>query len=331
MGQKQTKILVTGANGFVGRAVCAKLTASGVSVRAAVRHLDRVHPPGGLESMAGVEQVEVGDVTGHTRWEGALDGVDGVVHLAARVHVMRERSRDPLEAFRQVNVEGTRNLAAQAARAGVRRMVLLSTVKVNGEATKETPFKETDPPAPQDPYAVSKWEAEQALWEVSAQSKLEGVVLRPPLMYGPGVKGNFLRLMKLVWRRVPLPLANVKNRRNLLGVDNLAFLAALCLTHPEATGKTFLAVEGEGISTPELLHKMGDALGRRPVMFPFTLGALRGGFGLVGLGRELDRLTGSLELDGSESRQLLGWDPPLTLEQNLLATAQWFKTRKTRS
>ena len=237
-------ILVTGANGFVGTALCRYLVASGVEVRGAVRRLDR---PG--VQVNGVEYVQVGEIGPGTDWSAALQGVDVVIHLAARVHVMKEFSRDPLADFRAVNTAGTESLAKLAATKGVRRIVYLSSIKVNGSVGAG--FTEADAPHPQDAYALSKWEAEQALHRISGETKLEVVVLRPPLVYGPGVGGNFLRLMKLMRRRWLLPLASVHNRRSLIYLGNLVDAIALSVGHPAAAGETFLVSDGEDLSTAE--------------------------------------------------------------------------------
>jgi nucleoside-diphosphate-sugar epimerase len=246
-----------------------------------------------------------------------------VVHLAARVHVMRERAADPLAEHRRVNRDATLALARAAQRAGVRRFVFMSTIKVNGERTTGAPFSERDAPAPADPYAISKWEAEQGLQAIAAGGALELAVLRPPLVYGPGVKGNFLRLMKLVARRVPLPLGGVDNRRSLIYVGNLASAIERACLAPGAQG-TFLVSDGADLSTADLLRKLGDAMGRPARLFPLPA-ALLGALGrAAGKGDEVTRMLESLRVDCSAARRELQWQIPFTVEQGLQDTADWF-------
>jgi UDP-glucose 4-epimerase len=234
-----TKVFVTGADGFVGRAVCRRLLGTGHLVRAglwsgALWPALQAATPGLSESAV------IGDLGANPNFNGALENVAVVVHLAARVHIVHDGTVDPLKEYRRVNVDGTEALACAAAKQGVRRMVFVSTVKVNGESTSGRPFTEGDPPDPQDPYAVSKWEAEEALRSVAVKTGLEVVIVRPPLVYGPGVRANFLRLMRLVERGIPLPLPDTKNRRSLIGVENLADFLALCASHPGAANETFM-------------------------------------------------------------------------------------------
>jgi nucleoside-diphosphate-sugar epimerase len=248
-------VCVTGANGLVGAALCSKLNVSGFKVRGVVRL---------SHSLASVtEHVSAGNLEAVTEWASALAGVSCVIHCAARTHVMHETAGDGFAAYRAVNVDGSRRLAEQAATEGVRRLVYLSSIKVNGEKTAHgAPFLFSDAPAPEDAYAISKWEAEQALWEVSSKTGLEVVVVRPTLVYGTGVKGNLARLLKLVRSGVPLPLGAVKNRRSLIGLDNLVDLLIRCVDHPEAAGQTILVSDGEDVSTPDLLRYMAGAMGR---------------------------------------------------------------------
>jgi nucleoside-diphosphate-sugar epimerase len=310
-------LLVTGANGFVGRVLCTELAQSGFGVRAAVREASRA---AGLPAT----RVSVGDLSASTDWSNALDGVDAVVHLAARVHVMDEKAADPLHAFRSLNVDVTRALAEAAARRGVKRFVYVSSIKVNGESTRLEPFHPDDVPNPSDPYAVSKWEAEQCLWRICAETGLEGVVVRPPLVYGPGVGGNFLRLLKLVRRGVPLPFGAVENRRSMIYVGNLARALIACATDARAAGKTYLASDGRDLSTAELVRRLGDAMGVRARLVPIPPGLLKLAGSLTGKTAEVDRLIGSLALDSSHLLATLGWVPPYPVEEGLLATARWF-------
>ncbi len=312
------KVLVTGANGFVGRALCGTLLRHGHWVRGALRQVGS-----GVPVLEGVEPVVVGSISAGTDWKVALDGCDVVVHLAARVHVMDDKARDPLAEFREVNAEGTLNLARQAAQAGVRRFIFISTIKVNGEG-RDAPYSETDVPAPEDAYAISKWEAEQGLHKIAQETGLEVVTLRPPLVYGPGVKANFQRLIQTVARGWPLPLGAIRNRRSLLYLGNFVDAIRVCAEHPEAAGQTFLLDDGEAVSTPELIRRLADALGCPARLLAVPVGALEMGGFLLGKRAAVTRLTRSLYVDGSAIRARLGWKPPHTLQQGLAATvAGW--------
>ena len=320
-------VFVTGANGFVGRHVCQALVGSGYRVLVAVRDRGRCLD---LKSM-GCEPVAVGDIGGDTDWTQALRGVNRVVHLAARVHVMDERKRNSLEEYRRVNVLGTQRLAEQAAAAGVRRLVYLSSIKVNGETTVgRQVMRESDPPAPQDPYGQSKWEAEQVLHRVADGTGLEVVILRPPLIYGPGVGANFLALMKAVSRGVPMPLGSIHNARSLLYVGNLVNAIALCLQHPDARGQTYLVTDGEDISTPALVQKLAAALDRpvRLISVPTAILGLAGA--LTGRRAVVARLAGSLVVDSSKIRRDLSWQPPYSLEEGLRVTAEAYRLQSRR-
>ncbi|MDP1619856.1 MAG: NAD-dependent epimerase/dehydratase family protein [bacterium] len=288
------KILVTGASGFVGSALCARLASQGMHVVGAVRSLPE-------RPLPSVNYSIVSDLSATTDWRAALAGVDGVIHCAARVHVMRETATDPLAVFRAANVAGSAQLARQAATAGVKRLVFVSSIKVNGEETSHIPplttrerggFREDDPAAPQDPYGVTKWEAEQLLTEIAQQTGLEISIVRPPLVYGPGVKGNLARLLGWVERGVPLPLAGIDNARSLLGLDNFTSALATCLTHPAAAGRTYLLRDGEDISTPGLLRRIGQLLGKPARLFALPAPLLEGLAGLLGRRADIQRLTG---------------------------------------
>lgn len=310
-------IAVTGAYGFVGRALCQAIRAQGLPLRALSRG-----------PQADGAAVVVGDLAQLPDLAPALAGVDVLIHLAARVHVMRETAADPLAEFRRANVEATRHLAYAAAAAGVRRLVYASSAKVNGEDSGATPFRADDPPHPQDAYAVSKWEAEQALWRVAAETGLEVVVLRPPLVYGPGVGGNFLRLLRWVQWGAPLPLAALRNRRSLLFVGNLADALLACALKPAAAGQTYLVCDGEACSTPELMRRLAQSMHRPCRLWPCPPAVLRLGTALLGKSAEWQRLAGSLELDDSDLlRRELAWQPPYSAQQGLEITAQWFKQR----
>lgn len=306
------RVCVTGAQGFIGSALCCALVRQGWVMVPAVRRARGL--PG---------EVAVGDIGPRTDWHATLAGCDAVVHLAARAHVMREARREPLAAFQEVNTAGTLHLARQAAEAGVRRFVYLSSVKVLGEG-REAPYTLADAAAPAEPYALSKWEAEQGLLALGRNTGMEIVVLRPPLVYGPGVKANFLSLMRAVARGWPLPLGAVRNRRSLLYLGNLVSAIEACLIHPAAAGQTFLVSDGEDVSTPELIRRLGMALGRPARLWPVPPPLLRLVATLLGRGAQAGRLLGSLAVDGSALRAVLGWTPPHTLDEGLRATARWY-------
>jgi len=312
-------ILVTGASGFVGGALCRKLgELATYAPRAALRKAG-----GGLPS--GVLSVTVGELTCCTDWAPALVGVDAVVHAAARVHVMNETSLDSLAEFRKVNVDGTLRLARQAAAAGVRRFIFISSIKVNGETSPpDQPFLADHEPAPQDAYGISKLEAEQGLYKVAQATGMEVVVIRPVLVYGPGVKANFQRMMRWVQRGVPLPFGAVDNRRSLISVVNLVDLIVTCIDHPHAANQTFLASDGEDVSLAQLLRRLGIALGRPARLLPVPQEALLLAARALGRRDLCQRLFGSLQVDIGKNLHLLGWAPPLTLEQGLAMTARSF-------
>jgi lipopolysaccharide/colanic/teichoic acid biosynthesis glycosyltransferase/nucleoside-diphosphate-sugar epimerase len=310
------KILVTGASGFVGRALCAEAIRRALPVRAAVRESCAWIPPG-------CECARIDGLSAETDWSGALRGVSTVIHLAARVHVMREDAADPLAAFRAVNAAGTERLARQAVECGVKRLVFVASVKVVGEATSgEAKFSESDPPMPRDAYGISKWEAEQALWKIARHSALEGVVVRPPLVYGAGVKGNFAALVAALRWRWPLPFASVDNARSLIYVGNLVDALLLCAEHPAAAGRTYLVCDGEDLSTPGLLRRLGKAMGKPPRLWPCPPGLLRTMASAVGQGIRIDRLLGSLRVDAARIRRELGWSPPYSVDEGLAASVE---------
>lgn len=241
---------------------------------------------------------------------------------------MHDRAHDPLAAFRDVNTHGTERLARSAMGAGVHRIVYVSTIKVNGEATGAEPFSETDPPAPSDPHGVSKWEVEQCLQRLAADTGLEMMIVRPPLVYGPGVKGNFLTLLRWAERGIPLPLGDCRNRRSLVGLENFVDFLARCVTHPVAAGETFHAADDEDLSTSELLRWVAQALGRPARLFRAPVSWLRSGVRLVGRVAIYQRLCGSLQVDSGKGRLVLGWVPPLSVDEELARTARWFLATK---
>lgn len=312
------KTLITGANGFVGQSLCIELLQQDHLVRTAVRPANI--PTGNTEAVA------IDAIDGETNWDEALSGIDVVIHLAARVHVMKDTSTDPMAEFLKVNLHGTVNLAQQAARAGVKRIVYVSSIKVNGERTGETAsFTELDTPNPQDPYAVSKWQAEQALQRIAQETNLEVVTVRPPLVYGPGAKGNFISLLAAIDRGIPLPLASDSNSRSLVYVGNLVDALITCATHLAAAGQTYLISDGEDVSTAVLVEKIAQALGRSSRSFHFPPSLLRALAGLAGRSDQADRLLGSLRVSSEKIRSELSWFPPYTLEQGLRATAEWYR------
>jgi nucleoside-diphosphate-sugar epimerase len=320
------KVLITGANGFVGRAVWLRLNKT--------RGMQAV---GSVRSAAGfpdkkAQFVVMGDLTARTDWSEALAGVDTVVHTAARVHVMNDAVADPLTVFRSVNVQGTLQLARQAASVGVKRFVFLSSIKVNGEVTpvphlgslakrgrekERAKFSADDVPAPQDPYGVSKMEAEQGLCQIAAETNMAVVIIRPPLVYGPGVKANFAALMRAVRRGFPLPLGAVHNKRSLVALDNLVDFIVTCITHPQAANQTFLVSDGQDLSTTELVLGMARAAGVPARFLPVPMWALQAVATMLGKGDVVQRLCGNLQVDISKARSLLGWVPPLSVEEGL--------------
>lgn len=315
-------ILVTGFTGFVGGALVSRLAANSAceGVVAVVRR--KIELP-----LDGVHQIQVGDLLSTTDWGNALQGVDAVVHCAARVHVMQDDAIDPLEAYREVNVKGTLNLARQAAQAGVSRFVFVSSIKVNGEATQPgQTFSADDLPSPLDPYGVSKREAELGLREIEEQTGMEVVIVRPPLVYGPGVKANFAAMMRWVARGIPLPLGAIHNARSMVALDNLVDLLVTCIKHPTAAGHTFLVSDGEDVSTTELLRRTAHTMGKKAFLLPVPAIALELSATLLGKRAVAQRLCGSLQVDITKTRSLLGWNPPLTLDEGLKKAVAGMKT-----
>lgn len=307
------KVLVSGANGFVGSALCPRL--------AALRHtvIPTVRRPSGIADEVILYGVE--------SWKTALKGCDSVIHLAACAHVMQNQHRDPIQAFRADNVDTTIELAKHAVDAGVRRFVFMSSIKVNGEKTDPgCSFSHDDPVDPKDPYAISKWEAEQGILELAKSTGLEVVIIRPPLVYGPGVKGNFATLIKWVKNGIPLPLGGaIHNRRSMMALDNLVNFTALCAdiqASPNAKGQVFLVSDGEDVSTAELLRKVAKAYRRNSRLFRVPEGLMRVAARWMGKASIADRLFGSLVIDDSKARQILGWHPASSMDEQLQRMAQ---------
>jgi UDP-glucose 4-epimerase len=305
-------ILVTGANGFVGAALCRTLSAGGRHVVAAVRQ------------GAGAGQVNVGDLGPATDWRPALDSCKVVIHLAARVHVMSDASQDPLAAYREVNVDATLNLARQAQQQGVTRFVFVSSVKVNGEATFGGAFSAADAPMPCDPYGQSKLEAELALQEFGNSSGLEVVIVRPPLVYGPGVKANFHNLLRLVKLGVPLPFGSVRNYRSMVALDNLVDLLIVCADHPGAAGRTLMVSDGDDLSIGQLVGMIGTSMGKRILLIPVPVGMMQGAARLIGKAAVVERLFGSLQVNIDATRSALKWNPVIAPQDAIDRTVAHF-------
>jgi nucleoside-diphosphate-sugar epimerase len=314
------QILITGANGFIGQYLThyliEKTKIKDTEIIRVIRKLTTTDPE---------NYVAVGNIEQDTNWQAVLQGVDIIIHLAARVHVMNETSANPLQEFRQTNLQGTLNLAQYAVKAGVKRLIYLSSIKVNGEKTTDQAFIADDSNAiaksntklVNDPYALSKQEAEQALLNLHKQQLLEVVIIRPPLVYGPGVKGNFSRLINLVKKQLPLPLAGIKNKRSLVSIDNLCSLIYCCMQHPKASGEIFLVSDGDDVSTSQLMQTMAQAMNCKNRLFKLPYHLLKVLASMAGKSSEFQRLFESLSVDISKNKKLLHWEPELSLKQAL--------------
>ena len=313
-----SKVLVTGATGFVGREVCRHLIQKGHTVLGTTRDQKLSFGP------ENIPLYHLPEFNSGMDWLPAVSGVDAVVHLAARVHQVIDQSEDPLSEYRRVNLDGTKTLAIAAAKAGVKRLVFLSSIKVNGELTQGGPFSEDDHPAPVDAYGVSKWAAEKALIKVASAQGMAAVILRSPLVYGPHVGGNFAVLARAVIKKRPMPLCAIANRRSLVYVGNLASAIFSCLDHPDAPGETFLVSDGEDVSTGELVSRMAKATSIRNWLFYCPVWLLRVAGTLAGRQQMIDRITGSLEVNSDKIRHVLSWSPPYSLDEGLQATMNFF-------
>ncbi|WP_445005922.1 UDP-glucose 4-epimerase family protein [Halomonas mongoliensis] len=314
------KAMITGATGFVGQGVLERLNQQAKWVP----YLALRRPPS-AEAIQAHSYTLVGDITPETDWHDALIDCQAVVHCAARVHVMDDPEVDPLAAFREANVAGTLNLARQAAESGIKRFVFISSIKVNGEQTSaDRPFQADDTPAPSDPYGISKHEAEQGLLALAEETGMEVVIIRSPLVYGPGVKANFASLMRWLQKGVPLPLGAIHNQRSLVARGNLVDLIVTCLDHPDAANQIFLAGDGEDLSTTQLLRRMGQALGKPARLVPVPAGLLEAGAAVLGKRDVAQRLCGSLCVDIGKAQRLIGWQPPISIETALQETADAF-------
>ncbi|WP_052481098.1 NAD-dependent epimerase/dehydratase family protein [Gilvimarinus agarilyticus] len=309
----ERKVLITGANGFVGGHLRAGLLREG-----------------GYQVIAGVRQpitdqeVKVAEDLTIEQWCESLQGVDTVIHAAARAHVLQENEADPYHLYDKINIEMTRNLALAASLSGVRRFIFISSIGVNG-VKNSTPFTELDCPGPKGAYAWSKYRAEQTLWEITASTAMEVVILRPPLVYGPGVKANFHSMLQWVDSRIPLPLRSVENKRSLLGVENLVDFIEVVIRHPAAANQLFLLADGEDLSTPQLLQVLAEGLGRPSMLFHCPQKLLVLAAKVMGKGSLATKLCGSLQIDTSKAQNLLGWIPPASPHDALMRTAQAFR------
>ncbi|MDH0238981.1 UDP-glucose 4-epimerase family protein [Aeromonas caviae] len=303
------RVLVTGANGFVGCTLFKYL-----------HEVEQYHVSGSVRTADTAQKnlFTVGELSENTNWSEALEGQHVVIHVAARAHVMDEAIIDPLTEYRRVNVAGTSNLARQAANAGVKRFIFISSIKVNGESTAaDSPFQHIDKAMPEDLYGISKAEAEDGLWQIGKETGMEIVIIRPPLVYGPGVKANFASMMKWASKNLPLPLGAVCNSRSLVALDNLISLIVTCIDHPKAANQTFLVSDDRDVSTTQLLRMMAHAFGKKARLLPIPMSWIRGVASLLGKKAVADRLCGSLQVDITYTKETLGWKPPVTMEQQL--------------
>lgn len=311
-------ILVTGADGFVGGYLCEQLLLKGFRVKAAVCKKFRC---GSVP--LGVEVVEIEPIGFDTDWTTAIDGVNIVIHLAARVHAVKDAAADPLVEYRRVNTHGTETLAKAAQMYGVRRFIYMSSVKVNGEG-RNTPYTENDVPQPEDSYGISKFEAEQILREISIRSGLEFVILRPTLIYGPKVRANFLKLMRIVSSGFPIPFGSINNLRHFVYIGNCVDATIACIDHPKAVGETFLVSDDRRVSTGELVRLLALFMGVKPRLFPFPVSILKTIGDLLGKKDEVIRMLCSLYIDNSKIKKTLGWEPPYSIEEGIRETVKWY-------
>ena len=312
------KVLVTGATGFIGQALIKCLSNHDFEITATTRQDNASLTPN-------VRQIQVGDLLPSTDWSDALSGVNVVIHLAARVHIMNDDSGDPAAEFRKINTLGTLNLARQAAKLKVSRFIYLSSIKVNGETTiVDEPFNEQVSVVPTDPYGLSKYLAEQGLEEIANQTMMDVVIIRPPLVYGPNVKANFETMMKWLYKGIPLPLGTIHNQRSLVALDNLVDLIKTCIEHPNASNQIFLVSDDEDLSTTELLQRLAVSLGKSSHLVPVPAYLLTTVATLLGKRNFAQRLCGSLHIDISHTKQALGWSPPVSVTKALQDTANTY-------
>ncbi len=323
MANADRRVVVTGATGFIGSALLRALEATHAwDVRGTTRGPETNDPRRS-------NLVSVGDLAADTNWRTALEGATAVVHTAARVHMMDDRACDSMPEYRRMNVESTLNLARQAVASGLRQFVFLSSIKVNGDSTPiDRPFTADDKPRPNGAYAVSKYEAEEGLRQIGKETGLKVTIVRPVLVYGPGVRANFLSMMRWVDRGIPLPFGSIRNARSLVALDNLVDLIGKCLLHPMASGQTFLLSDGEDLSTPELLRRTASAMGRPTRLMPVPEFVLRSAATIAGKPGVGARMCGSLRVDIEKTRRLLGWSPPMPVDRALEKTVRYFLDEK---
>ncbi|MFJ4373774.1 NAD-dependent epimerase/dehydratase family protein [Pseudomonas japonica] len=313
------RVLVTGAKGFVGRAVFERLQAdASITVTGAVRSLPAEEPSAG-------SYFAIGDMGPDTDWSIALDGVDVVIHLAARAHILNDTNSDPLSAFRRTNVEAALALARSAIEKGVKRFVFISSIGVNGNVTDAVPFSESSVPAPHADYATSKYEAEEALKQLMSGSSMELVIIRPPLVYAAHAPGNFRRLLKLVASGLPMPFGMVKNQRSLVALENLADFIITCAGHPAAANELFLISDDEDVSTAQMLRLLAEGMGKKQVLLPVPSAVLGGLAAAAGKKNLYIQLCGSLQVDSSKCKRLLQWTPPVSVRQGLLEAGREYR------
>jgi nucleoside-diphosphate-sugar epimerase len=314
------KIFVTGANGFIGKSLCNTLVFNNRFVCGAVRDVktssDQIKSPN-------MEYVSVGDINSKTNWKDILSGYDCVIHCAGRAHVLNKDKKDSLEPYRLINIEGTKRLAEQSAIAGIKRLVFLSSIGVNGNQTNDAkPFSIYDDPNPTEEYAISKYKAEKVLSEISSKTGLEIVILRIPLVYGHGAKGNFGRLLNLVRTGIPLPFGSIKNKRSFIGLDNLVDILICCVDHLNAAGKTFLVSDGEDLSTADIIHNITFEMQRSSRLFPFPISLLKFIGFILGRQKEIKQILGSLQIDINYTCDILKWKPPLSIKEGIKRMVQ---------
>lgn len=318
-------VFVTGADGFVGQALCLSLAQKGLLVRGQI-FAATDHDFGARAAKAGIELIPTGDLRGFDQWSKLFTKAEVVIHLAAKVHDMSKDQQLKLAEYRAINAGLTEQVARQAVKAGIKKMVFVSTIKVNGESTNEVgAFRETDVPNPQDAYAISKFEAEEILRKIGRETGLMTVILRLPLVYGPGVKANFLRLVKLVDKRIPLPFKKIRNKRSLIYLGNLVDALRLCVSNEQTANQTFLVSDGVDLSTPELITMIAQALNKRARLVAFPVNVLDGLARLIGWAQEMDRLSGSLTVDIGKIKSTLGWQPPFSVEHAIKETVNWYQ------
>jgi nucleoside-diphosphate-sugar epimerase len=311
------KILVTGALGFIGQSLCKTLSKSGKSVRGIVRSQNS------FSKNPDIEYVSVGDIVHKKDWKNMLVDIDCIIHCAGRAHIMSETKSDTLKIYRSVNVDVTKRLAEQAAAAGVRRLIFLSSIHVLGlDTNNRKSFLHSDEINPIENYAISKYEAEQALLQISDKTAIETIIIRSPLVYGPSAPGNLARLIKLVSSNIPLPFSRINNKRSMVGIDNLVDLLIRCIDHPDSAGKTFLISDGEDLSTPDLINHIASSMGQKAYLFPVPMFLLKFVSRILGKQREIDRLVGSLKIDSNYTRETLNWMPPVSVTEGIRRMVQ---------